>query len=139
MTKTISSITENSIPPPTVPRKAGGKTRFSPAELDPSVSASNETPTIELYPNDSNDNQSSSSKKSIEPILSPYATELKVTSSSTSRKVEIQSGNPDPSSITKSSAQDLRLTLSKNRPKYSSNDDDETIEISPKSDEKQSR
>ena len=50
-------------------------------------------------------------------------TDLKITSSSTSRRVEIQSGNNEKSSSNKGSAHDLRLTLGKIRSKQPSIDE----------------
>lgn len=142
--KTIPSTTENSNST-TIPRKAGGKTRFSPIEIESLPLLSTDKPVVEHHPTNLDVNQTtrkSSVQENLltdEPTLHPYSTELKVTSSSTSRKVEIQTGNHE-STGTKSAAQDLRLTLSKNRSKYSSNDDNDqaAVEISPNSDEKQS-
>jgi len=103
--------------------------------VDPSIFSSQQKPVVDLYSDDLDDNQSSSSsinpnnslkKTTISKILAPsessIPTDLKVTSSSTFRKVEIQSGNID-KTTSKGSSNDLRLTLSKNRTKQQNNDD----------------
>jgi len=122
-----------------VTRKSSGKSRFSQIIVDPSIFPSQ---VVDLYSDDLDDNQSSSSsinttnsikKATISKILAPtdpltrpsVGTDLKVTSSNSFRKVEIQSGNID-KTTSKGSSHDLRLTLSKNRPKQPNNDDHDT-------------
>ncbi len=125
-----------------VTRKSSGKSRFSQIIVDPSIFLSQQKSVVDLYSDDLDDNQLSSSsinttnslkKATISKILAPtdqltrptVGTDLKVTSSNSFRKVEIQSGNID-KTTSKGSSHDLRLTLSKNRPKQPNNDDHDT-------------
>ncbi len=131
-----------------VTRKTSGKSRFSQIIVDPSIFSSQQKPVVDLYADDLDDNQSTSSintnnslkKTTISKILAPsestIGTDLKVTSSSTFRKVEIQSGHMD-KTTSKGSAHDLRLTLSKNRTKQPNNDDHESNGSQPISDDEQ--
>jgi hypothetical protein len=132
-------LNKNNSEQTTVTRKNSGKSRFSKLIVDPSIFSSQEKPVVDLYSDDLDDNQSSSSintnnslkKTTISKILAPtdqpiipMGTDLKVTSSNSIRKVEIQSGNID-KTISKGSSHDLRLTLSKNRPKQQQSNNDE--------------
>jgi len=124
---------KNSSEQTSVISKNNRKSRFSKLIVDPSIFPSQEKPVVDLYSDDLDDNQSSSSikKTTFSKILAPtdqpiisISTDLKVTSSNSIRKVEIQSGNID-KTISKGSSHDLRLTLSKNRPKQQLNNDDQ--------------
>jgi hypothetical protein len=124
--------------------------------VDPSIFFSQEKPSIDLYSDDLDDNQNTNNslkKPTISKILAPQdlLTDLKVTSSNSFRKVEIQSGIID-KTTTKGSSHDLRLTLSKNRTTKQSNnddhqinenqtinDDEQTIKIKSNDDNKQQR
>jgi len=167
VTKSIPLLNKNSSEQTTVTRKNSGKSRFSKLIIDPSIFSSQEKPVVDLYSDDLDDNQSSSSintnnsfkKTTISKILAPtdqpiisMGTDLKVTSSNSIRKVEIQSGNID-KTISKGSSHDLRLTLSKNRPKQQqlnndehgtngnqiTNDDEQILKIKSNNENKQQR
>jgi hypothetical protein len=109
---------------------AARKTRFSQLIVDPSLFPSQQKPVLELYSDDLNGNLSIhmhnflSKQKILVPdqSISPtIGTDLKITSSSTCRKVEIQSGNIDKSGSKEPTGGDLRLTLGK-RTKQHNND-----------------
>jgi hypothetical protein len=106
----IKSTTKSASDQPSVARK----TRFSQPFVDPSIFSSQSKPIVELYSDDLN-----ASDQSIPPTI---GTDLKITSSSTCRKVEIQSGNIDKTG-SKESSSDLRLTLGKIRTKQQTNDE----------------
>ncbi|CAF1362241.1 unnamed protein product [Adineta steineri] len=122
-------------------RKNHGKSRFSQIIDEPSSSTLQKQPIIDPYSDIDIDNQSCSSinstnslKKVLSNILASSEStksimdgDLKVTSTNSCRKVEIQSDNIHPTiTISKEPPQDLRLTLSKNRTKHQNNDDNNT-------------
>ena len=100
--------------------------------------SSQNKPTLDLYAGVDDDQQSSSSVNSnnplkkpvLSPVLAPGESakpimdhDLKVTSSNSCRKVEIQSDTTHQTVTSKEPPQDLRLTLRNNRNKQHSSDD----------------
>jgi hypothetical protein len=132
---------------PSLTRKNRERSRFSELIVNPAIFPSQPNPVVNLYSDDHDDNQSSSSsinpihsfKKTItskilvpsESTKSIVDTDLKVTSSNLCRKVEIQSEPIHKPTTSKGSSHDLRLTLSKNRTKQQNNDDNTTTNSNP--------
>lgn len=124
------------------------KTRFSQLEVDPSIFASTQKPMLELYSDDLEGNSSSSCSfiaffffilVPTDSIPSTLGADLKITSSSTFRKVEIQGGMSEKSNSSRDLPNDLRLTLGKNRTRQSNNDDQhQTSDITEPNTEQQS-
>ncbi|CAF2392721.1 unnamed protein product [Rotaria sp. Silwood2] len=138
-TSKVDLSNKNGSDQPSLIRKKSGKSRFSPTIVNPSILTSQETPIIDLYSDEHDNNQLSLSintnnslkKTAISKILAPNEsiksimdTDLKVTSSNSCRKVEFQSGSIDKTSTSKGSSHDLRLTLGRKRTEHNKNHND---------------
>jgi hypothetical protein len=126
-TSKVKSTNKSATDQPSVARK----TRFSQLIIDPSIFPSQSKPVVDLYSDDLDGNLSISSihtKNSFQNILvpvqsipPPIGTDLKITSSSTFRKVEIQTDKT--TTANKGSSDDLRLTIGKIRTKQQNSDE----------------